>query len=112
MANAYDTGNHLTSLTDHLTYARGFTYGTGGRIASVTRADNTTEALTAVELASLVAGGCVWADRFSAPFCRTKSRYAGTNQGDAGIEGASRYAHPAASPSASASPAPAGWCSP
>jgi len=53
----YDGANDLTTLTDPNNNATTFAYNFAGRVATVTQADNTTEALTAEQMNGLAASG-------------------------------------------------------
>jgi YD repeat-containing protein len=53
----YDSSNDLTKLTDPNNHATTFTYNSADRVSSVTRADNTTEQLTALQMNGWAAAG-------------------------------------------------------
>jgi YD repeat-containing protein len=53
----YDSANDLTSLTDPNTHATTFTYNFADRVSSVTRADSSTEKLTAMQMNGRAAPG-------------------------------------------------------
>ena len=53
----YDSADHLTALTDPRTFTTSFSYNAAGSAATVTRADSTTEQLTALQMNGLAAPG-------------------------------------------------------